>query len=148
MALRMQPNAPAHAPIPPPLRGTRLRVGPLCRCATSPHTVGSHPLHKGGFAGRCKHRPLHAIVRGRHPSSGAFRRPGQPCDYRKTVGADFISARTTMRNYPTARRGQAPLRTDINIIQPPKPPPLNMRPPLLHTMLQRGIFYGLIPKWY
>ena len=21
--------------------------GPLCRCATSPHTVGSHPLHKG-----------------------------------------------------------------------------------------------------
>ena len=31
-------------------RATRLRVGPLCRCATSPHTVGSHPLHKGGFA--------------------------------------------------------------------------------------------------
>ena len=30
-------------------RATRLRVGPLCRCATSPHTVGSHPLHKGGF---------------------------------------------------------------------------------------------------
>ena len=23
--------------------------GPLCRCATSPHTVGSHPLHKGAF---------------------------------------------------------------------------------------------------
>ena len=30
-------------------RATRLRVGPLCRCATSPHTVGSHPLHKGCF---------------------------------------------------------------------------------------------------
>ena len=42
-------------------RATRLRVGSLCRCATSPHTVGSPPLHKGGFAGRCKHRPLHAI---------------------------------------------------------------------------------------
>ena len=23
--------------------------GPLCRCATSPHAVGSHPLHKGAF---------------------------------------------------------------------------------------------------
>ena len=30
-------------------RATRLRVGPLCRFATSPHTVGSHPLHKGGL---------------------------------------------------------------------------------------------------
>ena len=24
-------------------------AGPLCRFATSPHTVGSHPLHKGAF---------------------------------------------------------------------------------------------------
>ena len=24
---------------------------PLCRCATSPHTAGSHPLHKGAFRG-------------------------------------------------------------------------------------------------
>ena len=54
MALRIQPNAPIHAPIPLPLRGTRLRVGPLCRCATSPHTVGSHPLHKGGFTLGCR----------------------------------------------------------------------------------------------
>ena len=26
---------------------TAYAAGPLCRCATSPHTVGSHPLHKG-----------------------------------------------------------------------------------------------------
>ena len=49
MALRVQLNTPIHAPIPPPLRGTRLRVGSLCRCATSPHAVGSHLLHKGAF---------------------------------------------------------------------------------------------------
>ena len=35
-------------------RATRVRVGPFCRCATSPHTVGSHPLHKGGFAVGCR----------------------------------------------------------------------------------------------
>ena len=42
-------TCPRKATIPLPLRGTRLRVGPLCRCATSPHTVGSHPLHKEAF---------------------------------------------------------------------------------------------------
>ena len=47
--LARKSTCPRKATIPPPLRGTRLRVGPLCRCATSPHTVGSHPLHKGGF---------------------------------------------------------------------------------------------------
>ena len=39
---------PRKATIPPPLQGTRLRVGPLCRCATSPHTVGSYPS-RGAF---------------------------------------------------------------------------------------------------
>ena len=29
---------------------TAYAAEPLCRCATSPHAVGSHPLHKGGFA--------------------------------------------------------------------------------------------------
>ena len=28
--------------------------GPLCRCATSPHTVGSHPLHKGAILYPCR----------------------------------------------------------------------------------------------
>ena len=28
---------------------TAYAAGPLCRCATSPHAVGSHPLHKGAI---------------------------------------------------------------------------------------------------
>ena len=28
---------------------TAYAAGPLCRCATSPHAVGSRPLHKGAF---------------------------------------------------------------------------------------------------
>ena len=28
---------------------TAYAAEPLCRCATSPHAVGSHPLHKGAF---------------------------------------------------------------------------------------------------
>ena len=34
---------------PPPPSAEPFGPGPLCRCATSPHTVGSHPLHKGAF---------------------------------------------------------------------------------------------------
>ena len=46
-------------------RATRLRVGPLCRCATSPHTVVSHPLHKGDFTvsvGASIARPLNLTL--------------------------------------------------------------------------------------
>ena len=35
--------------IPHRLSAEPFGPGPLCRCATSPHTVGSHPLHKGAF---------------------------------------------------------------------------------------------------
>ena len=31
----------------PPLRGTAYAARPLCRFATSPHTVGSHPPREG-----------------------------------------------------------------------------------------------------
>ena len=50
-------------------RAPRLRVGPLCRFATSPHTVGSHP-HRGGQCGLqpCKYYTTllqysHAVIR-------------------------------------------------------------------------------------
>ena len=90
-------NYPRKVTIPPPLRGTRLRVGPLCRCATSPHTVGSHPLHKGGFAlGR----------RGEHCSParsyGAAKLPGRTlfaptAHIRRFVGGGVLDAPASAR---------------------------------------------------
>ena len=83
VAFRIHRPTLARAPIPPSRlrRATRLRVGPLCRCATSPHTVGSHPLHKGGF-GLAQPYPAGAqikfIRRGRRP-----RRPGKILRNRK-----------------------------------------------------------------
>ena len=41
---------------PPPASREPFGPGPLCRCATSPHTVGSHPLHKGAFGCACRGR--------------------------------------------------------------------------------------------
>ena len=41
---------------PPPASREPFGPGPLCRCATSPHTVGSHPLHKEAFGCACRGR--------------------------------------------------------------------------------------------
>ena len=81
-------------------RATRLRVGPLCRCATSPHTVGSHPLHKGGFV---LAQPYWLIAYKKMDVGGGV--PDAPGNFallpnvRFIVGADSISARATLCNH-------------------------------------------------
>ena len=81
--------------------------------APPPNSPGEHcsPLHP---------LPIGTVWRGLVPSK-------EPCVITNlwfTVGADSISARATLCNHPIARRGQDPsLRTDVNIIQRPKPQP-------------------------
>ena len=103
-------------------RATRLRVGPLCRCATSPHTVGSHPLHKGGFV---LAQPYWLIAYKKMDVGGGV--PDAPGNFallpnvRFIVGADSISARATLCNHPIARRGQDPsLQTNHKLSSNPQ----------------------------
>ena len=126
MVLRIQPNAPAHAPIPP----SRLTPCHL-------------PLHKGGFAvavgaDACI-RPLDLALPPNSPGEhcsplhplqwwdvgGGV--PDATCNFALLqnlwfiVGADSISARAALRNHPTARRGQDPsLRTKHKCHPTPK----------------------------
>ena len=66
---------------PRPLRVQLFEPGPLCRCATSPRTAGSHPLHKGAFSGRTVFAPTCSTNK-----STFFRQTGLPLRGAGAVG--------------------------------------------------------------
>ena len=92
----------ASGATPHPLRGTAYAAGPLCRCATSPHTVGSHPSR--GATGR---RGTPPPTRNYTISVGAsIARPGNPAPPHNPPGGYRIRPYANQNLAPEGSNGE------------------------------------------